>query len=158
MISRSSQVSRVDLRRAHASDAEAVELLYRELVSDASIRVLPEHVTTLGESPSSFLIVGFSSGIICATALLTICPDVMYQRQPFGLVENLIVAERHRGAGIGRQLMKHIEGIALEHHCTKLMLLSSSHRHPAHRFFEELGFEGDRKTGFVKYGSKFRTP
>ncbi len=157
MISESNQATRVDLRRAQASDAEAVELLYRELVPDASIRVLPEHVATLAESPSSFLFVGCSSGIVCATALLTLCPDVMYLRQPFGLVENLIVAERHRGAGIGRQLMEYIEGIAREHHCTKLMLLSSSHRHNAHRFFGSLGFEGDKKTGFVMYGSKFRT-
>ena len=156
MISGSSHSPQIDLRRAGFSDAEAVELLYRELVSDASIRVLPEHVAALAESPSSFLIVGCSSGIVCATALLTICPDVMYQRQPFGLVENLIVAERHRGAGIGRQLMDHIEGIAREHHCTKLMLLSASHRHPAHRFFEAVGFEGSRKLGFVKYASKFR--
>lgn len=157
MISGISQASRFDLRRAHASDAGAVELLYQELVSDDSIRVLPEHVATLAESPSSFLIVGCSSGIVCATALLTICPDVMYQRKPFGIVENIIVAERHRVAGIGRQLMGYVEGIAQEHHCTKLMLLSGSHRHHAHRFFEALGFDGNRKMGFVKYGSKFRT-
>ena len=157
MISESNQATRIDLRRAQASDAEAVELLYRDLVSDSTIRVLPEHVATLAESPSSFLIVGCSSGIVCATALLTLCPDVMYLRQPFGLIENLIVAERNRGAGIGRRLMKYIEAVARDHYCTKLMLLSASHRHTAHRFFEAVGFEGTKKTGFVKYGSKFRT-
>jgi N-acetylglutamate synthase-like GNAT family acetyltransferase len=157
MISGSSHLTHVELRRAQASDAEAIELLYRELVSDPTIRVLPEHVALLAESASSFLLVGCSSGIVCATALLTLCPDVMYQRQPFGLVENVIVAERYRGTGIGRRLMDHLEGVAREHHCTKLMLLSASHRHSAHRFFEALGFEGDKKTGFVKYGSKFRT-
>ena len=156
MTTESKESTCIDLRRAQASDAEAVELLYRELVSDASIRVLPAHVATLAESPSSFLIVGCSSGIVCATALLTLCPDVMYQRQPFGLVENLIVAELHRGAGIGRRLMEYIEFVARDHDCTKLVLLSGSHRHSAHRFFEAVGFEGDKKTGFVKYGSRFR--
>lgn len=146
----------VDCRRAQALDAEAVEGLYRELVSDPAIRVLPEQVAALAESPHSFLMVGCSSGRVCATALLAICPDAMYQRQPFGIIENFIVAERDRGAGIGRQLMGCVEGIAREHHCTKLMLLSGSHRHPAHRFFESLGFEGGKKIGYVKYGSKFR--
>lgn len=157
MISESNEATNVVLRRAQASDAEAIELLYRELVSDASIRVLPEHVATLAESPSSFLIVGCSAGIVCATALLSICPDVMYVRQPFGLIENLIVKERHRGAGIGRRIMDYIEVIARDHDCTKLMLLSASHRHSAHCFFESVGFEGNKKVGFVKYGSKFRT-
>jgi N-acetylglutamate synthase-like GNAT family acetyltransferase len=146
----------VDCRRAQASDAEAVEGLYRELVSDPAIRVLPEQVAALAQSPHSFLMVGCSSGRVCATALLAIYPDAMYQRQPFGVVENFIVAENDRGAGIGRQLMGWIEDIAREHHCTKLMLLSSSHRHRAHRFFESLGFEGDKKLGYVKYRSKFR--
>ncbi len=157
MTSISKHSASVELRRAQAPDAEAIQLLYRELVSDSTIRVLPEHVATLAESPSSFLIVGCSSGIVCATALLTICPDVMYQRQSFGLIENVIVAERHRGAGIGRRLMEHIEVVGRDHDCTKLMLLSASHRHSAHRFFEAVGFEGNKKTGFVKYGSKFRT-
>ncbi len=150
------QPTRVELRRAQACDAEAVELLYRELVSDPSIRVLPDHVATLAASPGSFLIVGCLSGAVCATALLTICPDVMYQRQPFGLVENLIVAERHRGGGIGRRLVEYLEAVARDHECTKLMLLSASHRLPAHRFFEAVGFETDKKAGFVKYSSKFR--
>ncbi len=150
------EASVVDFRRAQASDAEAVERLYRELVSDAAIRVLPEHVAMLAQSTHSFLMVGCLSGRVCATALLAICPDAMYQRQPFGIVENFIVAERDRGAGVGRQLMGYIEGIAREHRCTTLMLLSSSHRHAAHRFFESLGFEGNKKMGYVKYGSKFR--
>lgn len=156
MTSASHQAVLSEFRRAQASDAGAVELLYRELVNDPLICVLPGQVEALAESSSSFLIVGCASGVVCATALLTLCPDVMYQGQPFGLVENLIVLEQHRGTGIGRRLMAHLEGIARDHHSTKLMLLSSAQRHEAHRFFESLGYEGDRKRGFVKYGSKFR--
>ena len=157
MISESSQATNIHVRRARASDAEAIECLYRELVCDGLVRVLPEEIARLTESSSSFLLVGLSSGDVCATALLTLCPDVMYQRQPFGLVENLIVAEQHRRSGLGRQLMAHIEGIAREKDCTKLMLLSSSHRHDAHSFFNSMGFEVGKKTGFVKYGSTLRT-
>src|SRR5687768_16070190 len=32
-------------------------------------------------------------GAVCATALLTICPDAMYRTQPFGVVENLVVTQ-----------------------------------------------------------------
>lgn len=36
-----------------------------------------------------------------------------------------------------------------------MMLLSSATRVDAHRFFEQAGFLGDRKRGFVKYRSQF---
>lgn len=148
----------VEIHRARSEDAAAIRLLYQQLLSDAAVRVLPEQVKALEESAISFLMVACSSGVVSATALLTVCPDVMYQRQPFGVVENLVVAAVHRGSGIGRRLMEHIKEMAREQDCTKLMLLSSSHRHEAHRFFEGLGYDGDRKKGFVKYGSQFRQP
>jgi hypothetical protein len=37
----------------------------------------------------------------------------------------------------------------------KIMLLSSVSRVNAHRFFEHVGFRGDRKRGFIKYRSQF---
>jgi hypothetical protein len=35
--------------------------------------------------------------------------------------------------------------------CTKLMLLSSVTRAEAHSFFARIGFDGQKKRGFVKY-------
>jgi len=93
------------IRRATADDAPAIESLYRELVSDSLIRVLPEQIAALSEASVSFLLVAESLGIVCGTALLTVCPDAMYQTQPFGVVENVIVTLAQRGGGIGRLLL-----------------------------------------------------
>jgi N-acetylglutamate synthase-like GNAT family acetyltransferase len=143
------------LRRAIAADAPAIEALYRELVSDPLVRVLPEQLAELAESPTGFLIVVETGRSVCAAALLTICPDAMYGTQPFGVIENVIVAQSMRGLGFGRLLLAHVERLAVEQHCTKLMLLSSASREAAHAFFRQCGFTGDTKRAFVKYRSRF---
>ncbi|HEY1122901.1 MAG TPA: GNAT family N-acetyltransferase [Haloferula sp.] len=143
------------IRRATADDAVAIQSLYHELVGDTLISVLPEQITSLAESPVSFLLVADTDGIVSATALLNLCADVMYAGQPFGVVENVIVSGDMRGRGLGKALLAHIEQLATEHDCTKLMLLSSAARHEAHAFFRSCGFAGETKRAFVKYRSRF---
>jgi N-acetylglutamate synthase-like GNAT family acetyltransferase len=148
----------VAIRRAGKEDADTIESLYRELVSDSHIRVLPEQVAAISESATVFLLVAERNGIVCATALLNICTDVMYQAQPFGVIENVIVTGTMRGRGIGRLLLAHVEQLAFAHDCTKLMLLSSASRESAHSFFKRCGFADESKRGFVKYRRHFAMP
>ena len=143
------------IRRATAEDASAIESLYRELVSDPLICVLPGQVSTLAGSLTNFLLVAEADGAVCATALLTICPDAMYRTQPFGVVENVIVTAATRERGVGRLLMAQVEQLASDHGCTKLMLLSSTTREAAHSFFRRCGFASDTKHAFVKYRRQF---
>jgi N-acetylglutamate synthase-like GNAT family acetyltransferase len=149
------QIARGLVRRAATDDVAAIENLYCELVSDPLVRVLPGQVAALADSPTSFLLVVEAGRAVCATALLTICPDAMYGAQPFGVIENIIVTEPMRGRGIGRLLLEHVEELAITHHCTKLMLLSGATRKAAHAFFHRNGFTSDTKHAFVKYRRQF---
>ncbi len=79
----------------------------------------------------------------------------MYAEQPFAVVENLVVDQECRGYGIGQALLREAERFCLSRNGSKMMLLSSVSRVNAHRFFERVGFRGDRKRGFVKYRSQF---
>jgi len=143
------------IRRASAADAPAIETLYRELVSDGDIQVRPEHIAALAESSTSFLLVAKIDDTVHGTALLTLCPDVMYGTQPFGVIENVVVAPAKRVRGIGRSLLQQIEQIAAHHDCSKLMLLSNRTRRDAHVFFQRCGFNGETKRAFVKYRRQF---
>ncbi|MEZ0386020.1 MAG: N-acetyltransferase family protein [Verrucomicrobium sp.] len=145
----------VIIREATPADALALESLYRQLVDDANLSVSPEQLTRLAESSSSFLLVAEHQGTVCGTALLNLCADAMYKAQPFGVVENVVIAAAHRGQGFGRQLMARIEEMALQQDCTKLMLLSSQARTEAHAFFRSCGFHAGSKHGFVKYRRQF---
>jgi N-acetylglutamate synthase-like GNAT family acetyltransferase len=143
------------IRMAAGHDAPAIQSLYRELVDDARIHVLPDQIAAFADSPASFLLVAEMEAAVCATALLTICADAMYGNQPFGVMENVVVTRQMRGRGLGKQLLAHVEQLAINRNCTKLMLLSGSHRHEAHAFFRQCGFAGDTKQAFVKYRSQF---
>ena len=143
------------VRRAMPADAPAIERLYRELVSDPLVCVLPEQIATIAALPNSFLLVAEVFGAVHGTALFTVCLDAMYRSQPFGVVENVVVAQARRGGGIGGRLLAQVEHLASIHHCTKMMLLSSLNREAAHAFFRHCGFQGDTKYAFVKYRRQF---
>ncbi|WP_374992550.1 GNAT family N-acetyltransferase [Paraburkholderia sp. SARCC-3016] len=62
---------------------------------------------------------------------------------------------RDGGNGVGHALLLEAERFCKESDCSKMMLLSSTHRIHAHHFFERAGFRADRKRGFGKYRSQF---
>jgi N-acetylglutamate synthase-like GNAT family acetyltransferase len=151
-----------EIREATASDSLQIAALYRLLVPGSPVNVLPERLSQLHGSPDAHLAVAERNGLILGTAFLCLCPDPMYGVQPFGVVENVVVLESARGSGVGSSLLAHIERLALEADCSKIMLSSAANRTTAHAFFERSGF-APSKIGFVMYRRAFgrapsRTP
>lgn len=147
----------VVVRSAQPEDAAAVERLYQALAPNSAIRVLPERIEQVSTDPNTELLVAEHERSVQATALLTLCMDVMFKEQPFAVVENVVVASACRGQGLGSALFAHVERIALQRNCSKVMLLSSASRTEAHVFFQRLGYNGSTKRGFVKYRSEFHS-
>src|SRR5579862_6623605 len=116
-----------------------------------TINVQPERLAMLAEDPHTYLLVCVMDGVVCGTAILSLCLDAMYGSQPYGVVENVVVAEDQRGRGIGGRLLAHVEDLCRTHDCSKIMLLSAGTRAEAHQFFERRGFSAAAKRGFVKY-------
>lgn len=145
----------VSIRRASAHDAAAISGLYKQLVSNPAVAISPEHLATLSESEHHFVLVAEQGGLVSGTALLSLCEDVMFGTQPFAVVENVVVDQNVRSQGIGAALFREVEALCKRANCSKIMLLSSSQRTEAHKFFERLGFAGASKLGFVKYRTSF---
>jgi GNAT superfamily N-acetyltransferase len=57
-----------------------------------------------------------------------------------GLVEDVVVHRRHRGRGVGRQLMAAISAWADRHGLTRLQLLADRNNRPALGFYARLGW------------------
>jgi N-acetylglutamate synthase-like GNAT family acetyltransferase len=146
------------VRRARAEDAASVQALYRQLVGNPAVQVLPERLHELAVDPAHMALVAEHEGAVRGTLLLNLCADIMFGRQPFALIENIVVDESCRDIGVGAALMNHAEALCREVGCSKIMLLSSQARTDAHRFFERHGYDGDAKHGFVKYRRQFRAP
>lgn len=82
-----------------------------------------------------------------ARAHLYILHNDLHQK-PFGLLEDLWVAESQRHKGYGRLLAKRIITEAKEHGCYKLIATSRQERPLVHGFYKDLGFQD--------YGKEFR--
>jgi N-acetylglutamate synthase-like GNAT family acetyltransferase len=147
----------MQVRKARPQDAQDIQTLYRLLVvGDDNIRVDPSRIQDLQDDATNHLFVVEDQAVVCGTAFLTVCLDSMYGFAPYAVVENIIVLPAARRKGAGRALMAAVEAAARAARCTKLMLLSSRSRADAHRFFAFIGYDGDKKRGFIKYLN--RTP
>jgi N-acetylglutamate synthase-like GNAT family acetyltransferase len=143
------------IRRATKDDAEAIANLYRELNTLSPIAVSPERIDTVANSNNTYLLVCDDAGEIIATALICLCQDVMFDNQPFALVENVVVSAGHKRAGIGKSMMDYIEAFCLEQDCSKIMLQTSSGNRNARDFYTAMGYNPDAKIGFIKYRRYF---
>ena len=146
---------RLTIRTAQSADADILQSLYRQLVDDENVRATASQIDILEDDARTRLLVCEIEGRVRGTVLVRLCADAMYAEQPFAVVENLVVDQECRGNGIGQALLREVERFCLSRNCSKMMLLSSASRVDAHRFFEQVGFRGDRKRGFVKCRSQF---
>jgi N-acetylglutamate synthase-like GNAT family acetyltransferase len=144
-----------NIRRATKTDAGSIANLYRKLNTLSPISVLPERIEAVANSNNTHLLVCDDSGEIIATALVCLCQDVMFDNQPFALVENLVVSADYKRKGIGKCMMNYIEALCLEQDCSKIMLQTSSENRDARDFYTAIGYDPDAKIGFVKYRRYF---
>ncbi len=62
-------------------------------------------------------------------------------KEPFGLVEDVYVAESHRGKGLGTKLVQQVIQAAQEQGCYKLIATSRTSRSKVHQLYRRLGFQ-----------------
>ncbi|HSC69160.1 MAG TPA: GNAT family N-acetyltransferase [Cellvibrio sp.] len=144
-----------NIRRATKVDAESIAKLYAQLNTLSSASVLAERIEVIAKSQNTHLLVCDDSGEIIATALVCLCDDVMYQSQPFAVVENVVVSANYKREGIGKSMMDYVEAFCLERDCSKIMLQTSSKNHDARDFYTAMGYDQNVKIGFVKYRRYF---
>lgn len=143
------------IRRATKDDTEAIANLYRELNTLSPVSVLPERIEAVANSDNTHLLVCDDGDDIIATALVCLCQDVMFDNQPFALVENVVVSADYKREGIGKSMMDHIEAFCVEQDCSKIMLQTSSKNRDARDFYTAMGYDPDAKIGFIKYRRYF---
>jgi GNAT superfamily N-acetyltransferase len=86
------------------------------------------------------LLVAESRGKLIGTLVLVIVPSLSHKGTPYGIIENVVVDEKHRSKGIGEALITHAIEEARKAGCYKVTLTSNKRRTDAHRFYERLGF------------------
>ncbi len=88
------------------------------------------------------LIVAENAGEIVGTLQITFTPSLSFQGGKRATVESVRVDEKYRGCGIGKELMLWAIERAKAENCVALQLTTNAERTDAHRFYENLGFNG----------------
>lgn len=79
------------MRKAKPEDASRLSELYTQLVNNPAVKVEPEQIQALYDNARSKLFVCDYQANVVGSALVSLCSDVMFRKQPFAVVENVIV-------------------------------------------------------------------
>ena len=88
------------------------------------------------------LIVAEMVSEIVGTLQITFTPSISFQGGKRATIESVRVDEKHRGHGIGKELMLWAIERAKKENCVAIQLTTNADRTVAHRFYENLGFKG----------------
>jgi GNAT superfamily N-acetyltransferase len=135
-------------RHAHYDDLPTiVRMLADDFLGQQRERFedpLPEsYIKAFGEieaDPNNELIVAEIDDEIVGTLQLTFTPSISFQGGKRATVESVRVDEKHRGCGIGREMMLWAIERAKQKGCVSMQLTTNAERTDAHRFYENLGF------------------
>lgn len=85
---------------------------------------------------------------LTGSCYICIIPNLTFNGRSIGFIENVIIDENYRGKGIGKKLMEMAVEYAKENNCYKVVLQSGIKRQEAHKFYENIGFNGESKKAF----------
>lgn len=147
------------IRAATEEDIPRILELYEELVittseieqnRDSSLDDSLRVYTQIQAMPGHELLVAEDEGEVVGSVVLLIVPNLSHRASPWAIIENVIVTQKYRRQGVGRQLMEYAVARAQEAGCYVIELSSNRTRHEAHQFYESLGFEASAH-GFRLY-------
>ncbi|MCX8131529.1 MAG: GNAT family N-acetyltransferase [Clostridia bacterium] len=144
------------IRYIKKDEIEALLELYRHLNKDDPELEINGALTALWEEilndPNQHYLVLEVDGKLVSSCVLVIIKNMTRNARPYGLIENVVTHEDHRNKGYGTRLLKKALEIAQGKCCYKVMLMSGRGEETL-KFYERVGFERGKKTGFiVRYG------
>ena len=142
----------IETREARLEDLEGLNRLYLQLSGNdhgLSSRYKDIFAQMKSDSAYHLLVAVNEDDNVVGSVLGIICKSLAAHYESFLVIEDVIVDDTLRRAGIGRALFEKIEQIASENSCAYSILVSSGFRTEAHRFYENMGYT-ESVVGFRK--------
>ena len=142
----------VETREARLEDLEGLNRLYLQLSGNdhgLSSRYKDIFAQMKSDGAYHLLVAVNEDDNVVGSVLGIICKSLAAHYESFLVIEDVIVDDTLRRAGIGRALFEKIEQIASENSCAYSILVSSGFRTEAHRFYENMGYT-ESVVGFRK--------
>ena len=129
----------IDIRDARVADVPALAALVAELgypTPEATMAVRLDAMHSAGEK----VLVAERGGDIVGLLTVHVTP-VLHRPTAVGRLTALVVAERARGAGVGRSLVAAAEHLLAARGCALVEVTSNQRRSDAHAFYQRLGYD-----------------
>ncbi len=141
------------VRKIRQDELPKLLALYQHLHVDEPALVVNADVERLWnricDDPQLHYLAADVGGQIVSACTLAIIPNLTCGAKPYGLIENVVTHPDFRKRGLGTSVLRAAVKIAWEADCYKVMLLTGRKDAATLRFYEQAGFEGGVKTGFV---------
>lgn len=142
------------IREACYGDFDGLMRLYTQLHDNP----VPERTPKLEElwgvilnDKNHHIIVAEEDGIIAASCVCVIIPNLTHGQRPYALVENVVTDSAYRRRGLATGCLAYARETALRENCYKLMLLTGSKEEGTLDFYRKAGYNSVDKTGFIQW-------
>ncbi|WP_214622663.1 GNAT family N-acetyltransferase [Sphingobium nicotianae] len=139
------------LRTATQADLAPMQALYRHLDPDAppaDPAAAEAALEALLASRLAHLLVADQAGVLVASCLLLVIPNLTRGVRPFAIIENVVTHADFRRQGLATRLLHLAQERARAAGCYKLMLAAGRREEGILRFYERAGFTRGGKTFF----------
>jgi len=142
---------RVIVREMAVEDMTALAALYEQFWGEESdVREMMRRFEEIQAAGTHILLCAEADGRMIGSVMGVVCAELYGGCQPFLVVENMIVDQTRRRAGVGRVLLAELERRAKRRGCTQAILVTELDRTGARRFYEANGYPAGKNTGYKK--------
>jgi len=134
----------IAIRGARPDDAPSLSVLLAQLGYPAAAEEIPERLMAMVEFPGALALVAVEGEHVVGLMTAHIIPAI-HASEPVALLTSLVVADSHRGRGIGSRLVSEAERWGAGHGAVRLSVTSGVQRVDSHRFYEQRNYQ---RSGF----------
>jgi ribosomal protein S18 acetylase RimI-like enzyme len=125
--------------RLTEGDLQALAGLYKQFWGEeSSLEKMRVTFRRLAMNPNYIFLGAKQDGHLVGSAMGIVCEELYGECKPFMVIEDVIVDENYRCAGIGSTLMRELEKFAAERECGYILFVTETDRNDAIRFYESL--------------------
>ena len=130
------------------TDFDNVSDLLKELHPTQKLVEDPTLFARILDHPGTTVFGCEAEGRLISMATLHLLPNMSHGARPYGVIENVVTLNAHRGLGHARATIKAALCAAKDCNAYKVMLLTGR-ANKAIGFYEKLGFSQDEKAGMI---------
>lgn len=139
------------IRNLNDKDLADVAELYTLFWNDSmDVSKMKQKFSGVSKNPNYIFLCAEENGRVIGTIQGIVCEELYGECLPFLVMENFVVAEKFRGKGVGRQLLKELEKIGKERKCSQIIFITETDRKDTIEFYEKVGFNSTSHRGFKK--------